>query len=144
MSIWESRSVRITHKRYGTKLNSTQNFHPLFPRTLLIRSWGEHKGEHLRTTLLYIPRIWCSLNDQENPTVGVRPTVSGQWHQAFSTVSETAIEASISQQPKRRVNHVHHRTRPDAKQGRYGSAIHPSLFQWTFRFVQVLVSTSSW
>jgi len=32
-------------------------------------------------------------------------------------------------QPKRRVNHVHHRTRPDGKQGRDETAIHPSLLQ---------------
>jgi hypothetical protein len=67
MSIGVSRSVRVIHNRYKTKLNSTQDFKPTFPRTPLTSSWGEHEGERPCTTVLYFPCIWCSSNDQKTP-----------------------------------------------------------------------------
>ena len=143
MSIGVSRSVRVIHNRYETKLNSTQDLHPTFPRTPVISSWGEPEGERPRTTVLYIPCIWCSLNDQHNPqSVCVRLWVDSETSHLARSARPSNRNINIMQ-PKRRVNHVHHRTRPDGKQGRDEAAIHPSFFRRTFRSVQVLVTTSS-
>jgi len=71
MSIGVSRSVRVIHNRYESKLNSTQDFNLTFPWTPLTSSWGEHEGERPCTTVLYIPCIWCSSNNQENPPKSV-------------------------------------------------------------------------